>query len=541
MASVFKRRGGKKWCIAYTDENGARRTITGAASKTVTEQIAAKLESEAELRRRGIIDTRLDRDSTAEKKPLVVRNDEGEIVGGHLSEFHAAIEAKGATAKHAFEVRGKAVRIIERCGAERISDLTPSAVQATIQALRDDDLSLQTCNHYLRAIKQFSRWLWRDGRIREDTLAHLSGYNVKLDRRHDRRALTDDELVRLIDAAEYGPIVGGLSGSKRAVLYRLAVGTGFRANELRSLTLESFDLDADPPTVTVAAGYSKRRRRDEQPIRVDLAGLLRAYLADKPKSKAVFRLPDKPGKMLRADLEAAGIPYRDGAGRVVDFHALRHTFISNIVRSGAGVKVCQELARHSDPKLTLGVYTHLEVADKTKALDALPSVRTDKPDGETAMATGTHDVTANQPTSLVERCAAHAQRAGAPKGDSVLPHATNSLSGVKQETLANTRKDAILQGETSQAPVAQLDSASVFGTEGWGFESLRARIWRRGSSSISKSAPKGIPPWKRQFSRVYRQGCWEGLRSAGAADSFRRKQRPEKPWRFAVVRSFFRG
>ena len=26
------------------------------------------------------------------------------------------------------------------------------------------------------------------------------------------------------------------------------------------------------------------------------------------------------------------------------------------------------------------------------------------------------------------------------------------------------------------APVAQLDSASVFGTEGWGFESLRAYI-----------------------------------------------------------------
>ena len=26
----------------------------------------------------------------------------------------------------------------------------------------------------------------------------------------------------------------------------------------------------------------------------------------------------------------------------------------------------------------------------------------------------------------------------------------------------------------SHAPVAQLDSASVFGTEGWGFESLRA-------------------------------------------------------------------
>ena len=98
--------------------------------------------------------------------------------------------------------------------------------------------------------------------------------------------------------------------------------------------------------------------------------------------------------MVRADLAVAGIPFRDSAGRVVDFHALRHTYITNVVRSGASVKVCQELARHSDPKLTLGIYTHLHVSDKTKGLDGLPSVRTEKPARETARATGTDDAVA---------------------------------------------------------------------------------------------------------------------------------------------------
>ncbi len=319
-----------------------------------------------------------------------------------MADFHASILAKGATGKHAFEIRGKTVKIVELCGVERISELTPSAVQSAIQALRDDGLSLQTCNHYLRAIKQLSRWLWRDGRLREDTLAHLSGYNVKLDRRHDRRAMTDDELARLIDTAKQGPIVGGMSGPERAMLYQLAVGTGFRANEIRSLTPESFSLDTDPPTVTVQAGYSKRRRCDTQPIRTDLAELLSEYLATKARGEAAFRLSDKPGKMLRADLDAAGITYRDGSGRVIDFHAMRHTFISNIVRSGASVKVCQELPRHRDPKLTLGVYTHLQVADKTKALNSLPSMKPDRPERQVARATGTYDVAA----SLPEKCAA---------------------------------------------------------------------------------------------------------------------------------------
>jgi integrase len=48
-----------------------------------------------------------------------------------------------------------------------------------------------------------------------------------------------------------------MTGPDRAMLYRVAVGTGFRANELRSLTPESFDLDANPPKVTVEAAYSK--------------------------------------------------------------------------------------------------------------------------------------------------------------------------------------------------------------------------------------------------------------------------------------------
>ena len=332
--------------------------------------------------------------------------------------------------------------------------------------------------------------------MREDTLAHLSGYNVKLDRRHDRRALSDDELACLIGATEQGPVVSGLSRAERAILYQLAVGTGFRANELRSLVPESFDLDADPPSVTVEAGYSKRRRRDVQEIRVDLAELLMAWLADKAPGERVFCLPDKPGKMLRRDLEAARqawldeartsqqreererssfLVYRDDSGCVVDFHALRHTFISNLMRSGAGVKVCQELARHSDPKLTLGVYTHLQVHDKTTALDALPPVRVGKPERESARATGTYDVMANHPASLLQTRAAHAQRAGAPKGDSVLSHATSKQGqGESRKHLQTKEKRVSSRGKEAHARVAQLDRASVYGTEGCRFESCRA-------------------------------------------------------------------
>ncbi len=76
--------------------------------------------------------------------------------------------------------------------------------------------------------------------------------------------------------------------------------------------------------------------------------------------------------MLRADLESAGIDYQDASGRVLDFHALRHTFITMVVNSGASVKVAQELARHSTPTLTIGRYAHAEMSDRQAALAAGP-------------------------------------------------------------------------------------------------------------------------------------------------------------------------
>ena len=47
-------------------------------------------------------------------------------------------------------------------------------------------------------------------------------------------------------------------------MYVLAAWTGFRKGEIGSLTIRSFQLDADPPTATVEACYSKRQRQDTQ-------------------------------------------------------------------------------------------------------------------------------------------------------------------------------------------------------------------------------------------------------------------------------------
>ena len=90
-------------------------------------------------------------------------------------------------------------------------------------------------------------------------------------------------------------------------------------------------------------------------------------------------MPDKPADMLKRDLKAAGIPYRDASGRVADFHALRHTFITRLVRSGVALAVAKSLARHSTITLTMDHYTHTLMEDERSALDRLPALA---PDGQ---------------------------------------------------------------------------------------------------------------------------------------------------------------
>ncbi|WP_305209241.1 site-specific integrase [Dubosiella newyorkensis] len=60
-------------------------------------------------------------------------------------------------------------------------------------------------------------------------------------------------------------------------------------------------------------------------------------------------------------------------GKKLDFdfhpHCLRHTYITNIVRSGCDIKTASKLARHSDVKTTLNIYTQSSEESKIEAIN----------------------------------------------------------------------------------------------------------------------------------------------------------------------------
>ena len=300
----------------------------------------------------------------------------------HVRLFHdrasvLAALSRGARLSDLDQGRGEAARaraaraLAATLGTAKLSDLTPDRVQGALGLLREAGRSNQTAGHYRAALGAFARWARDNGRVRDDPTRGVKGFNAAEDRRHERRCLSDGELARLVAAAERGRALFGMPGPLRAAAYRVAAGTGFRAEELRALTPESFDLGGPEPSVSLAAGAAKNRLAVRQPIPTALARGLTDWLAGKPPGVPVLPLHHETAKAIRADLEAAGVPYETEDG-VADFHSLRAYYVSALVRSGASIKEVQTLARHAKPQTTLNHYAKVSVRNLRGAVESLP-------------------------------------------------------------------------------------------------------------------------------------------------------------------------
>lgn len=260
--------------------------------------------------------------------------------------------------------------------------------------------SAATANHVLTALKMFTRWLHRKRGLPRDPFASLGKYDAEADRRRERRSISAEELARLLETTRRGDLHHRYDGPTRALIYLMAARLGFRRGDFAGLTVNSFDWSTTPPSILASAKTAKNRKNVTLPMTEELANYVRGYLESHQNAqearRAIF-----PGfetvdtaEMLRVDLEAAGIPYVDVAGRVFDFHALRGQFASDLARAGVPLATAQKLMRHGDPRLTANVYTTLSVVDLGAAIDRLPETTKSGPEEtETAMkATGTDPI-----------------------------------------------------------------------------------------------------------------------------------------------------
>jgi len=138
--------------------------------------------------------------------------------------------------------------------------------------------------------------------------SNVAKADENLDPRRRRRALTEDELHRLLEVARRRPLLDAMTvrrgkhkgeavaklgdvtrrrleklGWERALIYKTLVLTGLRKSELASLTVGQLVLHGPTPHLVRNAADEKNRKGSTIPLRADLAADLRQWVAEKPQ------------------------------------------------------------------------------------------------------------------------------------------------------------------------------------------------------------------------------------------------------------------
>jgi integrase len=396
---------GSHWHIGFEDNLGISRDVKAYTDKSASQRAADRIQDllncqannqplSSELEKwLEEIPVRIRDRLTGMGLLDIQRSAAGKPLTKLVDEFKASLQAKERTEKYVAETAAMLKRVFDDCGFRHWTDILPTKIESYLKGLRDNGLSYRRSNGYLTAVKVFCNWMVSSRFAIASPVKHLKPLNVELDRRHERRAGTPDELRRLLEATANEPKRYGLTGYERALLYQLAAETGLRANELRTLAVSAFDFEA--MTLTVETAYSKNRRQHTLPLRRELVAGLKDYCGGKMSAAKLFAyVTDHTSDMLKLDLQAAGIPYENDNGLVFDFHALRHFFVTNL--SHAPSRVAQALARHRSSAMT-DRYTHVRLHDERAAVHNMPDLTLPSSQGQKAAKTGTYDLDESLP------------------------------------------------------------------------------------------------------------------------------------------------
>jgi integrase len=181
-----------------------------------------------------------------------------------------------------------------------------------------------------------------------------------------------------------------------STMFGVLAMTGIRAGELLGLQVDDLDFDRRLIFIRRSAWYGRiqtlksKASQGTLPMPQPLAAMLMSYLATWKPNPGRLLFANQIGRPMSANkvvqrklwpiLDALKIP-RCG------LHAFRHTHSSLLVEGGAPVSVAQAQLRHADPKITLGIYSHVLGDSQRKAVEKVaailrPNAPKLKPDGE---------------------------------------------------------------------------------------------------------------------------------------------------------------
>jgi len=266
------------------------------------------------------------------------------------------VNLKGSTTRAA-ESHLRA-HILPKLGSLTLTEINTKIVQSFVAHLATGGRSRKTVENVLLTLSSILRkaraWDYACGSF---TLAEITMPREGV--KKEQRCFTDEEVGKILAAAPepFGTILA------------LTSVLGLRIGEVLALRVSDVDLSrkivrvrqsVDAATLKVQAVKSNASSADV-PMPSQLAARLRKHLQihDGKTDLLFINRRGRPysanklrAKVLHPLLEKLGIP-------LGGFHSMRHGAASVLLADGATPAVVQKQLRHSDPRITLGVYAHV--------------------------------------------------------------------------------------------------------------------------------------------------------------------------------------
>ena len=307
----------------YRDGSGRVRKVgTGCRTKDAAETILSDLRGRAELVRAKVLTP--GQDAAADHSCIPIDR--------HFVAYRDHLTAKGVTETHWKDTCARLARLAVDCRFSMLADVSAEPLDKWLTLRTAEGMSASTRNAYRESLVAFGNWCVATDRLVFNPFCKVPKGDERADRRRTRRALTEDELRRLLFVARHRPLaefgrpvrktlssatvpkrsnwtLGELqfetivdaadrgratlekrpdfiaalerTGRERALVYKALVLTGLRKSELASLTVGHMELESKQPHAVLKAADEKNRQGSSIPIRGDLVEDIRQHLAER--------------------------------------------------------------------------------------------------------------------------------------------------------------------------------------------------------------------------------------------------------------------
>ena len=256
-------------------------------------------------------------------------------------------------------------------GRHSVANATTDDLRAYLADLAQRSMTPATVARRLSAIRQLYRFLYAEGRRKDDPAAVLEGPKRT---RPLPKTLSMAEVERLLRTAVTVdpklPPPMQLRAARLACLVEILYATGLRVSELVALPMSAARQDA---RVIVVRGKGNKERMvplndAAKRATANYLTLLKQSKTD-AQSKWLFPSFGESGHLTRQHLARELKALAAAAGlraSKISPHVLRHAFASHLLHNGADLRVVQTLLGHADISTTQ-IYTHV-LEERLKSL-----------------------------------------------------------------------------------------------------------------------------------------------------------------------------